>query len=327
MALDEIQQIIPEQKKFYERGYFFIIFCCIFIFSIFAFKLGIIFPPSFDGQKNLIIQPGDRVQDIANTLQQDGIMQSPLFLLIYLKLINADRKIKPGSYYFNKPISIPRIVYMITSDLAERKIRIHEGWTNFEIASYLENDGIVVKKDFLSVAIGTEGYLFPDTYQIFQNTSAPDLIKKMRNEFDKKIEPLLPEIERKKIPLKDIVIMASLIEKESAGEEDRAIISGILWKRFKNGRPLQVDATLSYLLGKESKDLTTDDLKTDSPYNTYKYPGLPIGPIGNPGLDAIKATIYPKDSLYWFYLHDKNGNAYFAKTFEEHIANKNKYLR
>jgi len=121
--------------------------------------------------------------------------------------------------------------------------------------------------------------------------------------------------------------MASLIEKESSGDEDRSIISGILWKRFNNNRPLQVDATLSYLLGKKSQDLTVDDLNIDSPYNTYRYPGLPVGPIGNPGLEAIQAAIYPKDSPYWFYLHDKTGKAYYAKTFEEHIANKNKYLR
>ena len=247
--------------------------------------------------------------------------------LFYLKFTRADTKIKPGSYYFSQPMSIPSIVSLITSDLAERKIRIREGWTNFEIASYLQEEGIVSKRDFLNVTTNTEGYLFPDTYLIFQNTSARDFVKKMQDEFNNKIAQFKVEIEKKKIPLKDIIIMASIIEKESAGYEDRTIISGILWKRLKNNRPLQVDATLSYLLGKESKDLTTDDLRIDSPYNTYRYLGLPVGPIGNPGLEAIKAALYPQDSPYWFYLHDAKGKAYYAKTFEEHIANKNKYLR
>lgn len=320
---------ISGKKMFYSKKYILIASACIllaiFLFILFAF--GVIFAPRFEGQKYISIQTGASAQDIANMLDKEGIIRNTFPFLVYLKLTRADTQIKPGSYYFTEPISIPRIVAFITSDLAERKIRIHEGWTNFEIANYLQGEGLVSKRDFLNVATNTEGYLFPDTYLIFQNTSAIDLVTKMRAEFDNKIAPLEQEIARKKIPLKNIVIMASLIEKESAGDKDRAIISGILWKRLKNNQPLQVDATLSYLLGKESNDLTTNDLKTDSPYNTYKYPGLPIGPIGNPGLDSIKAAIYPKDSPYWFYLHDKTGKAYYAKTFEEHIANKNKYLR
>lgn len=317
-----------------QHKYILIIFACILFFCfmfLLLFEFGYIFTPlpnlEIRSLSPIVIKAGDNANIIANELFQNGLIRSKLFFLMYLQLSGSDTKIKPGSYYFLEATSIPSIVSMITSDLAERKIRIREGWTNFEIASYLQDEEIVSKHNFLNVATNTEGYLFPDTYKIFQNTSAEDLVAKMREEFDSKIEPLLPEIARKKILLKDIVIMASLIEKESAGDEDRAIISGILWKRLKNNHPLQVDATLSYLLGKESKDLTTDDLLVNSPYNTYRYIGLPIGPIGNPGLEAIKAALYPQDSPYWFYLHDATGMAYYAKTFEEHIVNKNKYLK
>lgn len=320
---------ILRDNSFYPKKHIVILLggILLFVFLFVLFTFGIIWAPRFEGQKYITITQGDSASLIANTLDKEGIIRNIFPFLFYLKFARADTKIKPGSYYFSQSMSIPSIVSLITSDLAERKIRIHEGWTNFEIANYLQEEGLISRRDFLNVATNTEGYLFPDTYLIFQNTSAKDLVQKMRDEFDSKIAPLTPEIERKKMSLKDIVIMASLIEKESAGDEDRLIISGILWKRIKNGRPLQVDATLSYLLGKASKDLTTDDLRINSLYNTYRYPGLPVGPIGNPGLDAIKAALYPQDSLYWFYLHDKTGKAYYAKTFEEHIANKNKYLR
>ena len=216
---------------------------------------------------------------------------------------------------------------MITSDVAEHKIRIREGWTNYEIALYLEREWLAKKDEFLKAAERLEGYLFPDTYQVFENVSSQELLALMRETFDKKVAPLQEAMAQKNISLKDMVIMASLVEKESAGDEDRAIIAGILWKRLANDRPLQVDATLSYLTGKESKELTTYDLQIDSPYNTYRNQGLPAGPSGNPGFEAMKAAVFPQESPYWFYLHDKEGTPHYAVIFEEHIANKEKYLR
>jgi len=120
--------------------------------------------------------------------------------------------------------------------------------------------------------------------------------------------------------------MASIIEKESLNGDERQIVSGILWKRISLGMPLQVDATFLYINGKASAELTKDDLNIDSPYNTYRNKGLPPGPINNPGLDAIVAALYPKDSPYLYYLHDKKGKVHYAKTFNEHVANKRKYL-
>ena len=121
--------------------------------------------------------------------------------------------------------------------------------------------------------------------------------------------------------------MASILEKEVKTYEDRQIVAGILLKRLKTGWPLQVDAALTYLTGKESLDLTKDDLKIDSPYNTYKYYGLPRGPICSPGLSSIKAAIYYKENSYWFYLTTDDGETIFSKTLEEHNINRFKYLK
>lgn len=137
----------------------------------------------------------------------------------------------------------------------------------------------------------------------------------------------MAEIERQGKNLEEIIIMASIIEKEMSSPEDGRIISGILWKRIEAGMGLQADATLTYLTGKPSLKLTEEDLAIDSPYNTYKYRGLPTGPISNPGLNAIKAAIYPEESSYWYYLHDSESQPHYARAFEEHIENKLRYLK
>lgn len=297
-------------------------------FLRFAFNLGIIFPPQFTGEKIIKIEAGDSAKKVADIFYQSGIIRQSSDFLFFLKLTGSARTLKQGIYVFRESISVPQITRTITQNSSEREITLIEGWTNFEMAAYLEREWLFSQTAFLEAAKGQEGYLFPDTYRVFKNTAPDELVKRLRKTFDKKLKPLESEILRQEKTLKEVVITASLIEKESgANENDRKIISGILWKRLEAGAALRVDATLSYLTGKSSAELTEDDLAIDSPYNTYKYQGLPVGPIGNPGLAALEAAVHPKNSPYWFYLHDKEGNPHYAETFEEHIANKNKYLR
>ena len=145
----------------------------------------------------------------------------------------------------------------------------------------------------------------------------------MTAQFEKKIK----DVELGGKSLEEIIIMASIIEKEASGDDDRKLISGILWKRQSIGMALQVDATFKYILGKESRDLTVADLKVDSPFNTYTNKGLPPSPICNPGLKSIMAALEPETSPYIYYLHSSDGNVYFAKNFEEHKKNKANYLK
>ena len=126
--------------------------------------------------------------------------------------------------------------------------------------------------------------------------------------------------------LREVVIMASLLEKEAAKTEDRRMVAGILWKRISIGMPLQVDAVFPYIIGKNTFDLTRADLKVDSPYNTYKYKGLPVGPIANPGLDSMVAAMTPVKSNYIFYLTDMQSKFHFSVTYAQHLANQKKYL-
>lgn len=229
--------------------------------------------------------------------------------------------------------------------LQELTITVPEGWDLNDIGTYLQKQGIgtrdqfleQTKKDFSKEFVflndkppqaPLEGYLFPDTYRVYKDATIEDIISKMLANFSSK----LTSEEQKAIKASgrsvfEIVTLASIVEKEVPNASDRPIVAGIFWKRLTEGMPLQADSTLHYVIGGKSPRLSSEELKTDSPYNTYKYKGLPPTPIGNPGEVALRAAIYPKSSPYWYFLSASDGTTIFSKTFEEHVAAKRKYLR
>ena len=182
--------------------------------------------------------------------------------------------------------------------------------------------------------LSLEGYLFPDTYY-FRKEEGGDgkegiknFVKLMLTNFDKKLTPALrTEIERQKKSIFEIVTTSSLIEKEVRTFDDKKIVSGILRKRLKTGIPLQIDATIVFITGKKTTEISIEETKIDSPYNTYKYKGLPLGPIANPGIESIIAALYPESSEYWYYLSAPDGKTIFSRTLEEHNIAKFKYLK
>ncbi len=228
-------------------------------------------------------------------------------------------------------VKLPEFAGRKNRELAEAReivVTIPEGYNVRQIGETFEKLGIFSKEDFLKIAQKEEGYLFPDTYRFYKNAKSEDVISKMKENFNKKIMPeILEEIKKQNKTLKEVIIMASLLEEEVSAAEDRKLVSGILWKRLDFGMGLNVDAALTYVLGKTSHELTAEDLKLDSEYNTYRYRGLPPWPISNPGLDAILAALRPSPSPYLYYLTGKDGRTYYAKTLEEHALNKFKYLR
>ncbi|QQG42388.1 MAG: endolytic transglycosylase MltG [Candidatus Giovannonibacteria bacterium] len=210
----------------------------------------------------------------------------------------------------------------------EAAVTIPEGYSVRQIGEALEKAGLFSKDEFVLEAQKHEGYLFPDTYRFYKTAKPEQVIAKMRDNFNKKITPeILAEAKSSGKTLEQIIIMASLLEEEVKSTADRKIVAGILWKRLRLGMGLNVDAALTYVLGKPSGELTEADLKYDSSYNTYRYRGLPPGPISNPGMDAILAALRPTGSEYFYYLTDKGGKTHYAKTLEEHALNKYKYLK
>ncbi len=223
---------------------------------------------------------------------------------------------------------------------------IIEGWNLKEIDNYLATNDWDIKgklsdlkvKDyseaysFLKEAPrqgSLEGYLFPDTYRLYSSSTSDQLAIKMLNNFQAKISSdMLAEIKKQNRSLRQVIIMASILEKEVKSEEDMKIVSGIFWRRISGGQPLESCATLAYILGEKKAQYSLADTKIDSPYNTYKNYGLPPGPINNPGLRAITAAIYPTPSNYNYFLSDpETGKTIFSRTYDEHLKNKYKYLK
>ena len=308
----------------------------------------------------ITIADGTEARLIAGKLKEKGLIRSKWLFLGWASVTGKMRDLKAGDYVFENSADIQNVIKRLYSGEElpnERIIIIPEGWNLNNIGEYLESQKIETTKNFWDVTglphafsketetqkrlkerflflnelpprLSFEGYLFPDTYRIFKNAPAEEMAAKMLDNFQKRITPdLISEIKRQNKTLFQIITMASLVEKEVPHDEDRAVISGILWKRFGLGMGLQVDATVSYLTGKKTTRITTEELTIDSPYNPYKYRGLPIGPISSPGLSAIRAAIFPKSSPYLYYLSTPEGKTIFSKTLEEHNAAKTKYLR
>ena len=210
-------------------------------------------------------------------------------------------------------IKLPGYIKRKTMEKAaasEVAVTIPEGLNAGQIGEILERAGLFPQSEFIKAAEKEEGFLFPDTYRFYKTSEPEQVAARMRENFDKKITPeILAEINPpaggQNKTLLDVIIMASLLEEEVQSTEDRKLVAGILWKRLKLGMGLQVD----------------------SAPDTYRYRGLPPGPISNPGMDAILAAVYPEPSLYLYYLSGKDGKTHYAKTLDEHALNKYKYLK
>jgi UPF0755 protein len=211
--------------------------------------------------------------------------------------------------------------------ISAKKITFPEGFTNIQFAARLEaNLPNFNKNTFLDLASTSEGYLYPETYFFLPSDTEEVIFNKMKSTFDAETKTLENDFAMSQKTSKDIVIMASILEREVKSKEDKQMASNILWNRIKNGMALQVDATLAYERDKDSYTLTTADLRKDSPYNTYTRRGLPPTAISNPGFDSIFAALNPIPNNYVYFLTDREGKVYYAKTYEEHLKNKRKYI-
>ncbi len=288
-----------------------------------SFEIYVPINPDSRQTANFSVQKGWGDEEIAKNLKEAGLIRSSYFFRFYVFSALKHFQLQAGEYNLSPKMSLHQIANkMAQGDIIKDNVVIPEGWNMQKIGEYLQEKGICQKDYFVSLATGREGYLFPDTYQISKTTTCEDILDAMFSNFDRKLAPYQNEISSAGLTISEVVIMASLLEKEVITFEDKEIVSGILWKRLSIDMPLQVDATIVYITGKAN--ISNGDKKIESPYNTYKYNGLPAGPIASPGLDSIKAAIFPKQTDYWYYLTD--GKTIFSKTFEEHMDAKAKYL-
>ncbi|HAS80481.1 MAG: Aminodeoxychorismate lyase [Candidatus Nomurabacteria bacterium GW2011_GWE1_32_28] len=291
------------KKKFY---YFLVFLITLFVFIYFLFFS---IPSNFPINYVLNIKENSSLRYTSKYLQEINIIRSRVVFETIVIILGGEKYITSGDYFFENKLSVFKVARRIVKGerhIAPVKVTIPEGFNISDISklfvSKLPNFN---KEKFLLEAGPQEGYLFPDTYFFLTTDNEEDVLLLMSNNFKKRIVTFQSSIATSGKSEKEIIVMASLIEEESKGDVDRKIISGILWKRISIGMPLQVDAEP----------------------NTYKVKGLPLNPISNPGIKAIEAAIYPESSNYLYYLHDKNGNIHYARTFEEHKLNKQRYLK
>jgi UPF0755 protein len=291
-------------------------------------------PVEFPVKTTFVVEQGDDLGTIAYNLQTAHLIKSAeVFKLMMLALGSAEH-VSVGAYYFEVPVTSIEVALKISGNefgILQHRVTFPEGFTNTEIAARLTAKFSTPERPFdtakfLSLAADKQGYLFPDTYGFDPHVTPETVIATLTQTFTEKTAPLEAEFTASSRSRKDIIIMASILEKEAANAEEMPMIAGILWKRIDRGIALQVDAPLTLMLGKTSAELTVTDLAMKSPYNTYVHKGLPPAPIDNPGLDAISAALHPVSSPYLYYLHDSKGTVHYASTFEEHKANKQKYL-
>lgn len=289
-------------------------------------------PLHFPSATYVKVAKGQSFDEVAQMLKERKIIRSTVVFAIATRLYGSKEDIMSGEYFFSEPITVFGVARRVMRghfELMPLKVTIPEGVSTRQMATLLAKkipdfDG----EAFYEQAKAKEGYLFPDTYFFLPGAEPENVLEVLEENFRRKTsDPKVQEALKKSgKTLREIVIMASLLEKEAAKTEDRRMVAGILWKRISIGMPLQVDAVFPYIIGKNTFELTRADLKVDSPYNTYKYKGLPVGPIANPGLDSIMAAMTPIKTNYIFYLTDMQSQFHFSVTYAQHLANQKKYL-
>lgn len=278
------------------------------------------------------VKQGTSTWFVLRSLKAKQLIHSPLHSLIYLKL--TGRTLQAGVYYLSPSQTEREILRIISKgEVSEHRITIPEGWRIEQIGQLLEGRDVVTATSFSEAAKGKEGKLFPDTYQFKLGVSAQEIVDKMIATFDKRIQGLKVS--------DDVLILASIIEREAKRDEDRSKMAGVYANRLRIGMPLEADPTVQYGLDTERfKSLTVQRLKEfkfwqaptaaqnknfESAFNTYRRKGLPAGPICNPGLASIKAALNPEQHDFYFFFNLPDSSTIYSKTREEHDANRVKH--
>lgn len=290
-----------------------------------------------------VIKSGESVRSIAKRLEEEKVIRNDFPFLVYLKLKGIAGDLKAGVYRLS-PTNTPKEVIDILTNgkVASKKITIPEGWTIKEMGQYLEKQGIVTQIEFeaatkqkydfeflkdLPAGASVEGFLFPDTYQIPYNANSEEIVRRMLENFDSKLTADMRRmINASGYNTYEVITLSSIVEKEVFKPVDRKVVAGIFLNRLNEGMKLQSDVTVNYTLDKAKEGITYEDIKIDTPYNTYVVSGLPFGPVGSPGIDSIWAVLSPEFTEFRYFL-TAEGTTYYSKTLDEHEEKKARYLQ
>lgn len=303
-----------------------------------------------------VIAPGESARSVASRLADEDIVGSAFLFRVWAKLSGTDDDLKPGTYQLRQGSGVETVIdTLIDGHPREQTITMIEGWTIRDMASYLVQKKIIEREADWYAIVGTppgvapalsaeaelvaefpwlaalpagatlEGFLFPDTYRLSAEAESRDVARLMLQTFERKADPA--RLANSRLGLFGSVTLASILEREVRGAVDSKKVADLFLRRLDEGMALQADATVNYVTGKGTAAISLNDRDIDSPWNTYKYPGLPVGPISNPGSVALDAVLHPDPNTAWYYLTDADGNVHYAITHDAHVANKERYLR
>lgn len=280
-------------------------------------------------QKIFVIAKGEGLRSITNALKAQGLIKDPVVFFLLVKQLGLDTKIQAGDFRLSPSMSAQEIAHALTKGSLDVWVTIPEGKRAQEIADILQSKIPAYTEDWRVRLNENEGYLFPDTYLIPKDATIDQVATLLRGTFDQKYASI-PDTAGKS--QEKVVTIASLVEREAITDEEKPIIAGIIQNRLNAGVALQVDATIQYAKGYNasrkswwSPVTVAEYTSIRSPYNTYLSPGLPPGPIANPGLAALEAAVNPQNTEYFYYLHDKDGQIRYAITNDQHNSNKIRY--
>ncbi len=301
------------------------------------------------------IEAGQGVHQVSANLKAAKLIRSQFWFESWVWTTGTDHQFVAGEYHLPSQVNLVNLVRLLTNPAIannEVSLRLIEGWTARQMGEYLEAQGFASAQSF-SQLVNTpsrfsklleqaqfstlqahlapptlEGYLFPDTYRLYRQAALESLVLKMLTNFTQKFAPAWrQQLAAREITLNQAVILASIVEREVQSDEDRAMVADIFWRRLQVGQALQADSTINYVTGKGDPAVSAQDLSLNSPYNTYRYRGLPPGPISNPGESALRAVVYPRQNPYWYFLTTPQSKVIYSKTFAEHTVAKQRYLK
>lgn len=282
-------------------------------------------------QKIFVIQKGQNVREIANSLKKQGLIKDPIVFFLLVKQLGLDGKIQAGDFRLSPSMDAKTLAENLTHGTLDIWVTVPEGKRTEEVGEILKQSLSTYQESWNKELTQHEGYLFPDSYLIPRDADIQMIITQMKKNFDQKYQELNNQY-TSSLPEEEVVILASLVEREAKLDQDRPLVASVLLNRRRIGMALQVDATVQYALGYQPQEknwwkrhLTREDLDLNSPYNTYDHPGLPPTPIANPGYKALEAIFTAPKTNYIYYISDKTGKNHYAKTFEEHRSNIEKY--
>ncbi len=283
------------------------------------------------------IPDGSGAAAVADILKDNGVIKYSSVFRVISKTGGYDANYQPGVITVHKDMGYTDILNeIVSSDRNAVTVVIPEGYTIKQIAKTLSDEGICSTDDFYAALDPSlydykflkdipsrenklEGYLFPATYEFIPNQSAQELVNAMLKSFDNVFtDEYYARAEEVNVTVDEVITMASIVERETNAEGERQKVAGVFYNRLNSDMPLQSCATVQYILGENKPVLSISDTQIESPYNTYKYTGLPVGPIANPGADCIKAALYPEKTDALYFVLGKNGEHIFSKTYEEH---------